>query len=167
MSDTSPQELLALFDRELRIGLEEHGQGREVLAHVIRHVPRSPDARWGWIIYSDVDETNADAVIAEQVNFYESRGLSFEWKWYSHDKLPDLPDRLLKHGFEAEDLESVMVLDLEQAPASLWRSREEGIRRITERPGLLDIVAIENAVWPEPHDWIADELAEELADQCG
>lgn len=154
--------LLDLFDRELRRDLSFHAAGREVTPFVIRNVPIAPGQRWGWIIYSRLTGQDVDAIIEEQIAFYGERGLNFEWKWYGHDDPPDLPDRLLAHGFEMEELESVMVLDLHAAPDSLWAPDDAGIRRITEREGVLDAVAVEDAVWGTPHDWLVDEVLPEL-----
>jgi GNAT superfamily N-acetyltransferase len=158
-------ELLAIFDREQRRELTSHDMRCEVTPYVVRHVPQHPHSRWGWIVYSALTPANANPVIAEEIAFFQSRGLNFEWKWYSHDGPPDLRERLLAHGFEEEEEESVVVLDLEHAPSSLWLPGEEGIRRITDRAGLFDVVRIENSVWDDPHDWIIEELAHELAEE--
>lgn len=132
---------------------------------MVRHVPQHDDARWGWVVYSQLASADVDAVIEEQIAYFSALGFNFEWKWYSHDEPPDLPDRLIAHGFEPEDPESLMVFDLHSAPAALWPAPTDRVRRITDRAGLADVVAVENAVWGESsHDWIVEELAHEMED---
>ena len=61
-----------------------------------------PEHEWGcFVIWSDLDESNADGVIAEQVDFFRGLGRQFEWKWYGYDKPGDLRLRLEKAGFVA------------------------------------------------------------------
>jgi len=158
-------EILAIFDREQRRDDVSPDSLREVTPYVVRHVPRHADARWGWVIYSQLAGADVDAVIEEQIAYFTALGFNFEWKWYSHDQPSDLPARLISHEFEAEDPESLMVLDLHSAPASLWQAPTDAVRRITDRSGLQDVVAVENAVWGDSsHDYIVDELAQEMAD---
>ncbi len=158
-------EILAIFDREQRREGVSHESLREVTPYVVRHVPRHEDVRWGWIVYSKLTGADVDAVIEEQIAYFMALGFNFEWKWYSHDEPPDLPGRLIAHGFEPEDPESLMVLDLHAVPPALWQAPNDAVRRITDRAGLVDVMAVENAVWGDAsHDWIVDELAHEMAD---
>ena len=73
------------------------------------------------VIYSRLTEGNADWVIREQIAAFRALDQDVEWKVYGHDTPSDLPHRLLAHGFTAEDAESVMVLDIREAPAELLR----------------------------------------------
>lgn len=159
------RELLDIFDREQRRDVSAPGAVREATPYVVRHVPLQPNARWGWIVYSQLTPENADEVIAEQVAFYTARNLSFEWKWYSHDLPPDLPARLIRHGFEPEEPESLMVLNLDDAPQAIWTAPVDAVRRITDRAGLHHVMAVENAAWgDDAHDWVVDELGQEMAE---
>ena len=46
-----------------------------------------PDHEWGcFVIWSDLDESDADRVIAEQVDFFRGLGRQFEWKWFGYDQ---------------------------------------------------------------------------------
>jgi GNAT superfamily N-acetyltransferase len=161
-------ELLAIFDREQRRDSVSPDALREATPHVVRHVPLHDGARWGWIVYSQLTGADVDAVIQEQIAYFTGLGFNFEWKWYSHDLPLDLPERLISHGFEPEDPESLMVLDLHAAPPALWTAPADTIRRITDPTGLQDVIAVESAAWGDSsHDWIASELAEEMADAPG
>ncbi|MFJ4879086.1 GNAT family N-acetyltransferase [Streptomyces sp. NPDC088745] len=97
-----------LFDTEMRRGAPGERVG-PAAGHVVRH---TSDARgWNAVLWSDLTERTADAVIAEQVRHYTALGLDFEWKHYSHDRPEDLPRRLRAAGFVPEDPEAVMVAE--------------------------------------------------------
>src|SRR5688572_27243668 len=91
-----PQAALAAFDEQMR--RTPHGRFERVGA-VVRCVGADADG-WSGIDWSDLDEASADAVIAEQVRYFAGLGRSFEWKYYTHDRPADLPDRLRRAGLE-------------------------------------------------------------------
>ncbi len=123
--------------------------------------PAGPGARSCY--HSRLDEGNADAAIESEIAYFESLGLDFEWKAYDYDTPPDLVARLRTRGFEIEDPEAVMVLDLEDAPETLWQAVSQDVRRLTEPAQLSEIAAIQEAVWDEKFDWLAKALADEMA----
>jgi GNAT superfamily N-acetyltransferase len=160
-------ELLAIYDRQLRFESSDPLSERQIVPPdaplVVRHVPLDPNARWGWVIWSRLTEINADQFIAEQIDFFIEQGHNFEWKRYGYDGPADLDERLLRHGFSAEEVESVMVMDLEGGrPRGETSSPDVEIRRITDPADLDKVVQIEDAVWHESHAWIAEELRYEL-----
>ena len=112
----NPDDLLAIYDRQIRFESSDPLSERQAVPEdkpiVVRHVPLDPHARWGWITWSRLTEANADRAIAEQVAFFVERGRNFEWKRFGHDGPPDLDERLLRRGFNREEHESVMLLDL-------------------------------------------------------
>jgi hypothetical protein len=112
------RELIELYDRDQRIGSEDPRYRREESIGIVRQVPLMPD-RLGFVAYSHLDEENADAVIRAQIDRFTVLGIDFEWKLYDHDTPPDLKERLHTAGFIIEEAESIMVLDLDQAPIEL------------------------------------------------
>ena len=54
----------------------------------------------------------ADAAIAAQVAYFSGLGQAFECKVYAYDQPGDLVDRLAARGFEIDQPEAVMVLDV-------------------------------------------------------
>ena len=82
-------------------------------------VRRASSKGWDhhWIAWSSLNEANADAAIAEEVEHYRALGRTFEWKLYAYDTPSDLMERLRRHGFDIGPLEAVLVLDLSNAPA--------------------------------------------------
>ena len=154
-------ELLEIFDIEQRRDVEFPGTRREVTPEVVRHVA-TDGSNSGAVLYSQLDAGNADRVIAEQRAYFAGLGMEVEWKLYGHDRPADLGDRLLAHGFVPEELESVMVLDMLEAPDAYWQPISPAIRRITDAEGIEGVVALKVAIWGEPRAWLRDMLTAEV-----
>jgi GNAT superfamily N-acetyltransferase len=120
-------EVLALFDRQIRIGREAERSG-----NVVRQVADD----WCAVLWSDLDETTADAEIAEQVRYFTGLGREFEWKHYSYDDPADLGERLLKAGFVAEDPEALMVAEVASLPTEPVLPQGVRIERVTDEAGV-------------------------------
>jgi GNAT superfamily N-acetyltransferase len=155
-------QLIALYTQDQRKNVEYPATRREVTSTVIRHVDLSENGE-GMVIYSELDESNADQVIREQISYFEGLGQSFEWKWYDYDQPPDLRERLAAHGFDVEEAEAIMVLDLEHAPPLLlWQPVQHMIERVTDPEELVDLQAIQQQVWEEDMSWLAGYLGDSL-----
>lgn len=154
-------DMLALFDQDQRKDVLYPGMRQEVTPSLVRHVDTT-DSHEGAIIYSDLDETNANEMIRTQVAYFESLGQDFEWKVYDYDRPSDLKERLKAVGFLVEEAEAVLVLDLAKAPDFLWQPVRQPLRRITRPEELADIRAVEGQVWDEDFTWIDHYLGEAL-----
>ncbi|MFI1996191.1 GNAT family N-acetyltransferase [Actinoplanes sp. NPDC020271] len=115
------EEVLALFDRQMRREARPGSPASRVDRddRIVRHVGAAGD--WNAVLWSDLDEETADAVIDEQVRFFDGLGVEVEWKLYGHDRPADLGERLVKAGFVPDDPETLMVaqisgLDLDVSP---------------------------------------------------
>ena len=156
-------ELLAIFDREQRREIEYPNIRREVTPHTVRHVVLAGKPGGAFLLHSRLDESNVDAVIESEIAYFEHLGLNFEWKAYDYDTPADLVARLAARGFEIEDPEAVMVLDLEHASTALWQPIAQDVRRLTDPGQLVEVASIHEAVWGERSDWLVDALAGEMA----
>ena len=158
------QQLLELYDQEERIRAEFPYLRREETPWGVRHVPTGSAAgmRDGFVSYSRLSEQNADQVIEEQVAYCASMGITFEWKAYSHDTPPDLHDRLAAHGFDIDDAEAIMVLDLQEAPALLLAPVTHDVRRIVDPDEIGSVVAVQGAVWQEDKSDLAEYLSQTM-----
>jgi hypothetical protein len=154
-------QLLAIFDQEQRRDVMFYGSRREVTPEVVRHVVTEAHGG-GYILYSQLDAANADRVIDEQIAYFAGLGLKLSWKLYSHDTPPDLAGRLAAHGLAPEEPESVMVLDMEDAPAVYWQPVTPDVRQITDAAGIDDVIAVEYEVWGDSFDWMREVLANML-----
>ena len=163
-------ENLAIFDREQRREVGFYGFRRDATPQVVRQVPLPNFGGNGYVLYSDLTADNADQAIEDQIDFFAGLGIDFGWKLYGHDAPPDLGERLAARGFFAQEIESVVVLDLAEAPAVLWQPITHDVRRIEDPALVAEVVAVQNAVWDERFDWLGPQLAVELqntGDQFG
>ncbi|NLE75240.1 MAG: GNAT family N-acetyltransferase [Chloroflexi bacterium] len=152
--------MLALFDREQRVKVQYPDIRREARPHLVRHVHLA--GRDGFVAYSRLRPEEVDAVISEQVAYFQSLGQGFEWKVYDHDTPADLRERLAARGFLAEEPEAVLVLNLQEAPPALLAPPAADVRRVTDRAGIADILAVKAAVWGEDFTWLGDELTQQI-----
>ncbi|MFI9604120.1 GNAT family N-acetyltransferase [Streptomyces sp. NPDC052043] len=129
-------EVLALYDRDLRVGARPDGPSTRVerAGNVVRQIGSEQD--WNGVLWSDVDEASVDAAIAEQTARYGDSGLTFEWKVYGHDRPADLGQRLLAAGFAPEPEETLMIGDI--AELHLDAEPPEGVhlRTVTDEAGV-------------------------------
>ncbi len=158
------QQLLDLYDQEERIRAEYPHRRREVTPWGVRHVPleTAVGMRGGFVSYSRLSEQNVDQAIEEQIAYCEGLGVSFEWKAYSHDTPADLCDRLAARGFEIDDPEAIMVLDLKEAPPLLLAPVTHDVRRIADPDQMGAVVAVQKAVWQEERSGMADYLSQTM-----
>lgn len=154
-------ELITLYTQDQRINASYPDSRREVLPTLIRNVGTAEHGE-GTIIYSRLDETNVDQVIDEQIAWFTARGQNFEWKAYDYDTPADLVARLAAHGFVIEENESIMVLDLAQAPPTLLQPVRHRIERVTAPEELRVVRTIEEAVWGGDFNWLIDFLGHAL-----
>lgn len=163
MTQYTQTELIAIYTEDQRRNVRYPGELREETPHVIRHIA-ADGGHGNYILYSALDGTNADQVIAEQIAFFSGRGADFEWKLYDYDQPPDLRERLARRGFEIEAAEAIMVLPMADAPDALLAPIPPGIVKLTTPAELAAVQQIEEAVWAEDFSWIADELGRKLAE---
>ena len=150
---------VSLYTRDQRMAVEYPDSRREVLAHVIRHVHLTGNGE-GTIIYSQLDDRNVETAIDEQVQYFEAIGQDFEWKVYDYDTPPDLKARLDHRGFDVEEPEAIMVLDMEGAAVVLHQPVGHRVERVMAAEGPEDVTKIEEAVWGEDQTRLKSYLAE-------
>ena len=151
-------QIIALYDQDQRKDVEYPDMRREVTSNVVRHIDISGSGE-GSVIYSQLNEANADDTIREQILYFENIGQDFEWKVYDYDQPPDLKERLAAHGFVIEEEEAIMVLDLNDAPQILWQPVLPAVQRILDPEKVADVLAIEQQVWEEDFSALGHYLA--------
>lgn len=156
-------EILALYDEEMRrYPAPTADIRREEFPGIVRYLHNEPARHQGWILYTRLDAATADAAIQAQIADLGRNIGKVEWKTYDHDTPPDLRDRLLVHGFQAEEREALVVLDLEAAPAYLWEPVTVDVRRVYDAQGIDLAMQVGEEIYGESQAWIGDELKGEL-----
>jgi GNAT superfamily N-acetyltransferase len=163
-------DLLAAYDAQLRAHVHDR------LPESVRSERDGPLLRTvgfggqGWVEYRDLgglEGDELDRLIARQVEHFRASGERFEWKLHGHDLPADLPERLRAHGFEPEELETVVIARVEDIAAEPSPPEGVTIREITERPDFRRIGRMEEAVWGDDHGWLDDLAAEREVDPEG
>jgi ribosomal protein S18 acetylase RimI-like enzyme len=106
-----------LFAEEVRKGTASDGTGNEVTAtpQVVRW-SADGDVGWSEVAWSNLDESNADGAIANQIEFFCSRDQSFAWRVYDSDQPSDLGSRLERTGFTFDDESELMIAQVDDVP---------------------------------------------------
>jgi GNAT superfamily N-acetyltransferase len=147
-------EILARFDDQARARIAD-----EPGISVIRHdATVRITGLWDCVIYSQLTDATADAAIAIEKSRALPSGRALEWKLYGHDQPGDLGERLRNAGFEADAPETLVVLDLTAAPTETLPPEGVTIRRISDRAGLADVVAVGIRAFGEDHSSMNDEF---------
>lgn len=103
----------ALFDEQLRHQLTSTPTVViEPTDRVVRELSRDTPG-WAGIAWSNLDDADADEVIAREVAYFAQLGRPFEWKAYDGDRPLDLPDRLQRQGFTPGHPEALMIAAIE------------------------------------------------------
>lgn len=139
-------EMLALFDRFERREAVAVGQRLERTPHLVRHVgvPGQPS----WIVWHDLAGADVDAVIADEVAYWAALGQEVEWKFHAHDLPADLRERLVAAGFEPDDEEALMLLDLRRAPPWVEGGAGHEVHEVGAE-GVDAVATVIASVWPD------------------
>jgi GNAT superfamily N-acetyltransferase len=163
MTGVDARALLAAYDEQVRRHPEIEGGDPTVEREP--GVVRVIDEGWRGVTWADLDEAGADAAIARQVERFAGLG-DWEWKHYAHDRPADLPARLLRAGFVADEPETLMVAPAAQV-ADVARDvpAVEGVelRPVTDAEGVAALVRVHEQVFGADAGWIGRELLAQLA----
>ncbi|HEV2358640.1 MAG TPA: GNAT family N-acetyltransferase [bacterium] len=174
----TPAEILARFDAEMRIDPPPRpGVQYERVGNVVRGF-----GTWHAVVFARLTSANADAAIAEQVAFFHAiantaGARAIEWKVYGHDTPADLGSRLSAVGFEPDEPETLMVLDLAAPPRAGDAGAELSdatatplgidIRRVTGAAGLADLIAAGSAAFGRSEAEQMARIGRELSARLG
>lgn len=140
-------EVLAAFDEQIRRhpepdptdGYVEHGDG----------VVRTMSAGDGWrgVTWSDLDPVSVGAVIAAQISRFAEFAGPWEWKHYSYDQPPDLPDRLLAAGFTREPAETLLVAEIAEIALDVPPPPGVELRAVVDKQDVEALVSVNDAAF--------------------
>lgn len=154
--------VLAAFDKQLRNVVRPTLDGGqfERVGPVIRCLSKNPKG-WSGVEWSDLDETTADDVIAEQLRYFAARERAIEWKYYAYDRPADLPARLRGAGLEPGEEEALMVADATKVPEI---PSPQGIRviSVSDEDGLRQVKTVHDAVFGGDHGPMIESMRQRL-----
>jgi len=147
MTRLTDNELLAIFDREVRRECEWTRMRREVLPAVVRYTEEGRPDGGGFISWAGLTTDVADGEIERQMAHFQALGMELEWKLYTHDQPADLGERLNRHGFKPGQPGALMVMDIRDLRDDFWQMDITKVFRVTTSEGVDAIIQMENEVW--------------------
>jgi hypothetical protein len=156
------QSILQLYDQEMRLDPASDRATVYRQPGLTFVILKRPIVRTGWVLFTQLHPAEVDQVIQSTVDFYRPLGGELEWKVYPHDSPPDLKEYLQAHGFVPEELESLLVLDLENTQPSFWEPSATRVDQLTSPDQLSYITRIESEVYGEPFTFLEPMLAGEM-----
>ncbi len=176
MTEADLDEVLTAYDVQLRRGVVglPPGWRADLVEEPAPMLRLTAPEGTGWgdgIVWSDLDEDNADAGIAAAVDYFAGLGRDFEWKHHGYDKPNDLPARLRAAGFVPEPQETLLAGRVEairrllgdaQAPpgVTLRHLSDDAASRAADWRG---IQAMHEAVWQDDASGLVRAVSAEQA----
>lgn len=155
--------VLAAYDAQVRRDPPARPGVRVERDRWVTRVVAVADEGWNGVVWSapDLGRAEVDAVVAEQVR--RLGGREWEWKHYSHDQPPDLPDRLRAAGFVPEPDETLMVAEVGELDLEVPPPPGVELAMVDDEAGIAAMGRVHQAVFGGDHSGIAAELRTALA----
>lgn len=154
-------EVRAQFDQQMRRRpTTEPGSLVEADARVTRILGR--DDGWSGVIWSDLDDDVADETIAAQVARLSAWARPWEWKYYSHDRPADLPERIRAAGLRADPVESVLVAEVARVALDPVVPPGIDLVPVADQAGVDALVQVHDEVFGGSHAGIGRAILEGL-----
>jgi len=117
---------------------------------------------WAGVTWSDLDAAGADAAIAAQVDRFRGLG-AWEWKHYSYDRPPDLPERLRAAGFAPEPPETLLVAEVADLDLQVVLPSGVTLEPVVDAAGIAALVRLHDEVFGGDHAPLGAALAAQSA----
>jgi hypothetical protein len=151
------EELLELYDLELRIEVTIPGVQKETFPGLVRFT--RPVSGMNFVLYSRLPLRDLDKVIKEQITYFAAITQPFTWHVFEHDRPPELAGRLTAHGFQKdEEPDIVLIYDLTRAPFSSDLPSGMVIRRLSSADQLVEVASIEQSCLGSDFRWLIPRL---------
>ncbi len=163
MARMNQQKVLEAFETQVRRhpGPDDTDGRIERTDTVVRCVPTVDG--WAGVMWSDLDEANADEVIAEQVRRFAEVGRPWEWKHYSGDQPADLPQRLVAAGFTPGPPETLLIAEIADLLLDVPPPPGVDLVPVVDAAGVDALVAVSDEVFGGDHAALGRNLAADLA----
>lgn len=111
---------------------------------------------------SALSSSQLAGLVERTVAWFAAAGTMFEWKTFDHDRA-DLPPLLAAAGGAPGEHEALVLGPAEPLATEVALPAGLTMRQVSARPDLEAIAAMESQVWGADWSWLADALAEQIA----
>jgi GNAT superfamily N-acetyltransferase len=125
----------------------------------------SGEPGWSAVVWTDLTEADADAMIDAQVSRFAELGQPWEWKYYSYDQPADLPGRLEAAGFVADPAETVLVAEIADLNLDTRLPAGVDLIPVTDANGVGAVVRVHDEVFGGDHTAIGSAITAALESQ--
>jgi ribosomal protein S18 acetylase RimI-like enzyme len=101
-------------------------------------------------------------VVAREAAFFRAKGV--QWKVFDHDGPPNLTAALAAAGFEEDEPETFLALDMDAVSPVFAPPPGIDVREVKDQTGIGDLVAVSNAAFGREEPWRMAELTRRLDD---
>ena len=136
--------IINLYEEYERKGANFAGYEKVCTDHVVRFI--YPDKYGSFITYFNSKGCDPSKIIRDEIQYFQCLEKNFEWKIYSTDTTENIGELLVQHGFSQGEVESFLVLDLDQFRDTI---SEWVCTRVTTQQGVDDTVSVSENVWNE------------------
>jgi hypothetical protein len=159
----TPDELLEMFHTQVRLHDRDAAPGFVVDRDGPVHRTYPPDAgeHGAMVECPEGLGSDPDRWVARQVEFFTARGQAVEWKTYGYDEPADLPERLVRAGFVADDPEVVLLGRCADLVHDVTLPDGVRLREITADDDWERVRVSVDSVWGTQSSWVNDALRAE------
>ncbi|MGO9160914.1 MAG: GNAT family N-acetyltransferase [Streptosporangiaceae bacterium] len=156
--------VLAEFDRQMRRDPAPEPRSWVEREQRVTRIISGGDG-WGCVLWTDLTDADAGAVIDAQVSRFAELGRPWEWKYYSYDQPAGLPGRLQAAGFVPDPAETLLVAEI--ADLNLDMSPPTGVDLVpvTDEAGAAVAVRVHDEVFGGDHAAIGSVIVTALESQ--
>jgi GNAT superfamily N-acetyltransferase len=157
-------EILRRYDSDVRSRAEAPAPGFSIVweGPILRMVGPGPEAHANGVLFSRLEESSADALIAGEIAFFGAGGRAFEWKLFDYDTPADLGDRLIRAGFVPDPPETFVVHEI-GSRAAFRTSRKAWRSGVSAPASTAPSRSVNEAVYGRPDHarWLFETIAAE------
>lgn len=148
----TPAQFLAAYDEQLRTDAETPGAVSVTRLGPL-HLVTFTGGR-GFITYRDLGGADADVIrqlVPQALAHFQADPAStdVEWKTRGHDHAPGLHEALLDNGFQADEVESIMIGEARLLAVDVPLPQGVTLRRVTDAADVLTMSAMQDEVFGE------------------
>ena len=152
-----------LFDEQVRRGTTSDGLSVVSTTPQFIRWTASGDLGWSEIAWTDVDDSNVDRVVAEQIEHFSTLGQGFVWRIYDGDLPTDLSTRLQFAGFKLIGTSELMIARVADTAATFELPDGVSLVRSNDPTGIGRLIEVHEEVFDADQAQLGRTLLAQLA----